>query len=90
VQKSSENAPNTGPAQKAEFTKALFTSEYDKVSSTAEGIVVIFDSDDGGMVAATLPALQQWKSGSLSDEAFWHQCFFDPPEILTSAATPTK
>jgi len=41
-----------------------------------------FDSEDGGMVSATLPALRQWKSGSLSDEAFLRRCFFDPPEAF--------
>jgi hypothetical protein len=30
------------------------------------GIVVIFDSADGGMIAATLATLQQWKIGTLS------------------------
>jgi hypothetical protein len=90
VQKSSENAPNAGAHERMEFAKAFFTNEYDKVTSTAEGIVLIFDSDDGGMVAATLPSLQQWKAGTLSDEAFWRQCFFDPPEILSAVPTTTK
>jgi hypothetical protein len=43
--------------------------------------VVIFDSADGGMIAATFATLQQWKAGALSDAALWHQCFFDPPEL---------
>jgi hypothetical protein len=90
VKKARENAPNTGPREKMEFAKALFTSEYDKVSSTAEGIVLIFDSEDGGMVAATVPVLQQWKEGKLSDAQFWHQCFFDPPEILNPASTASQ
>jgi hypothetical protein len=87
VQKARENASNIGPREKMEFAKALFISEYDKVSSTAEGIVLIFDSEDGGMVAATVAVLQQWREGKLSDEAFWHQCFFDPPEILNPVST---
>jgi hypothetical protein len=49
------------------------------------GIVVIFDSADGGMIAATFPTLQQWKAGKLSDAALWHQCFFDPPETFTQS-----
>ncbi|MGA7318954.1 MAG: hypothetical protein WBW98_00480, partial [Candidatus Sulfotelmatobacter sp.] len=49
------------------------------------GIVVIFDSADGGMIAATFPTLQQWKAGTLSDAALWHQCFFDPPETFTQS-----
>jgi hypothetical protein len=90
VQKASENGPNSGPRKKMEFTKALLAAEYDKVSSTAEGIVVIFDSEDGGMIAATVPALGQWKTGALSDDAFWHQCFFDPPEILNSTPAASQ
>jgi hypothetical protein len=90
VQKSSENARNAGPSERMEFAKAFFNSESDKVTSTAEGIVLIFDSDDGGMVAATVPTIQQWKTGALSDEAFWHQCFFDPPEILSAAPAASK
>jgi hypothetical protein len=49
--------------------------------------VLIFDSADGGMIAATLSTLQQWKAGRLSDAALWHQCFFDPPETLSSPGT---
>jgi Bacterial SH3 domain len=87
VQKQSENASNSGASQKLEFAKALFAAEYGKLTGAAEGIVLIFDSEDGGMVAATVPMLQQWKAGTLSDEAFWRQCFFDPPEVLSPAPT---
>jgi hypothetical protein len=82
VQKAVENAPNPGPQVKLDYAQALFTKEYAEVSSASDGIVLIFDSEDGGMVAATLPALQKWKTGALSDDAFWHQCFSDPPELL--------
>jgi hypothetical protein len=37
------------------------------------------------MVAATRASLEQWKSGTVSDGAFWTQCYFDPPEIFASA-----
>jgi hypothetical protein len=87
VQKQSENASNSGASQKLEFAKALFAAEYGKLTGAAAGIVLIFDSEDGGMVAATVPMLQQWKAGTLSDEAFWRQCFFDPPEVLGPAPT---
>jgi len=51
------------------------------------GIVVIFDSADGGMIAATTGTLQQWKAGTLSDPALWHSCFFDPPETFNSSGS---
>jgi hypothetical protein len=44
------------------------------------GVVVIFDSADGGMAAATVANLQQWRAGHLSDEAFWNRCWRDPEE----------
>ncbi len=46
------------------------------------GVVVIFDSEDGGMTAATLPNLQQWRAGHLSDEVFWRRCWRDPAEAF--------
>ncbi len=75
---------------KLAFAKGLFDQEYaelSRASSTTAGVVVIFDSEDGGMLAATLPVLKLWKSGSLSDEAMWRRCFFDPPEMVGSAVT---
>jgi hypothetical protein len=86
VQKASDNASTTGPGAKLAFAKSLFDQEYadlTKTSSAVVGVVVIFDSDDGGMMAATVPFLRQWKAGTLSDEAFWRRCFFDPPEVFT-------
>jgi hypothetical protein len=88
VQKSIENAPNPSPQVKKEFAQALFTKQYAEVASASQGIVLIFDAEDGGMVAATLPALEQWRTGTLSDDAFWHKCFFDPPELFSQPPTP--
>lgn len=85
ILKASDNAATTGPGAKLSFAKSLFDREYAdlaKTSTSIAGVVMIFDSEDGGMVSATLPALRQWKSGSLSDEAFLRRCFFDPPEAF--------
>lgn len=46
------------------------------------GVVVIFDSQDGGMAATTLANLQQWRAGHLSDEVFWRRCWRDPAEAF--------
>jgi hypothetical protein len=89
VQKAS--ATGTGPRAKLEFTKSLFEKEYAELKQApteAAGVVVIFDSEDGGMAAATLPAIQQWKAGALSDQAFWRRCFFDPRETFISETGP--
>ena len=85
VQKVGANPKDTGSKARLDFTRSLFEKKYAELTqtaTTAEGVVLIFDSDDGGMAAVTLPALQQWKAGTLSDQAFWRRCFFDPPEAL--------
>lgn len=93
VQKTDEAEKNAGTEMKLEFTKALFDKNYGELAQKPQefaGIVVIFDSVDGGMIAASLPVLQQWKAGTLSDAALWHQCFFDPPETFDSARTSSS
>ena len=88
VQKIDENAKDAGPQVRLEYAKFLLQKNYNAVAqnpSGLAGIVVIFDSADGGMIAATLPTLQQWRAGTLSDSALWHQCFFDPPETFDSS-----
>jgi hypothetical protein len=89
VQKVDDNAKGTGPKERLEYAKYLLEKNYGEVMAVKPqdlaGIVVIFDSADGGMIAATLATLQQWRAGTLSDAALWHKCFFDPPETFDSA-----
>lgn len=87
VEKIDENAKDTGPRERLEYAKYLLDKTYAEVQKdqSLAGIVVIFDSVDGGMMAATAATLQQWRSGALSDSALWHKCFFDPPETFDSA-----
>jgi len=83
-------ASHTGSQAKLEFAKSVFDREYielAKSSTTAAGVVVVFDSVDGGMMATTLPVLQQWKAGTLSDEALWRRCYFDPPEMFRTSSS---
>ena len=87
VQKIDDNTKDSGAKARLEYAKFLFEKGYKEMAQKPQdlaGIVVIFDSADGGMIAATLATLQQWKVGTLSDSAFWHQCFFDPPELSDS------
>jgi len=81
-----QQAPGTGritsPQEKKQFAEALFKKESRSLVAEATGLVLIFDAEDGGMVATTRAALQQWNSGALSEAGFWKQCFLDPPEIL--------
>ena len=85
VQKIQENEQGGGAQAKLEFAKALLDKSYEEVAAESRelaGVVLIFDSVDGGMIAATLPTVQHWKAGTLSDAALWHQCYFDPPETF--------
>ena len=84
VRKTNEKATDAGQQEKLEFAKSIFERKYaelTKTATTAAGVVVIFDSADGGMLAATLSVLQTWKTGTLSDDALWRRCYFDPPEM---------
>ncbi|MGB7599614.1 MAG: hypothetical protein WBM24_04875 [Candidatus Sulfotelmatobacter sp.] len=94
VEKTDEGAKESSPQLRLEFVKSVMDRDYPELAQKTQelaGIVLIFDSADGGMIAATFETLQQWKAGKLSDAALWHQCFFDPPEIFTGptvAASP--
>jgi hypothetical protein len=87
VQKT-DDTKAAGAKDRLEFVKFLLEKNYSDLAQKSQdlaGLVVIFDSADGGMIATTLPILQQWKAGTLSDSALWHKCFFDPPETFDSA-----
>jgi hypothetical protein len=90
VQKTHETTKDNGPEAKLEFAKFVLDKNYADLARKSQdlsGIVLIFDSADGGMIAATFSVLQRWKAGTLSDSALWHQCFFDPPETFTVAGS---
>jgi len=93
VEKINESEKDAGPQLKLEFAKSVLDKDYAELAQKAlelSGIVVIFDSVDGGMIAAAFPTLQQWKAGKLSDAGRWHQCFFDPPETFNESGAPAS
>lgn len=82
-----ENPTPGGQQARLEYAKSLFQGNYEELEKKRQqlaGIVVIFDSADGGMIGVTISTLEQWRAGSLSDSAFWRNCFFDPPETFDS------
>jgi hypothetical protein len=90
VQKVDEADKNVGSSERLEYSKFLLDKSYREIlekKQEVQGIVVIFDSADGGMMAATTPVLEQWRAGALTDSALWHKCFFDPPETFDSASS---
>lgn len=86
VQKVDETNTQAGPQMKLEFAKSVFQKSYAEMAQKPgdlAGIVLIFDSADGGMIAAPQAVLQKWRVGGLSDAAFWRSCYFDPPETFS-------
>ena len=88
VEKINETEKDAGPQLRLQFAKSVLDNDYVELAQKQQelaGIVLIFDSVDGGMIAATFPTLEQWKAGKMSDAALWHQCFFDPPETFNES-----
>ena len=81
----------TTSSQKLVFAKALLAKAYPEASSAAPavyGVVIVFDSADGGQIAATLSSLKQMLDGALPEDAFWKQCSLDPLESFQRSAKP--
>jgi len=80
VQQAAGTGRITSPQDKLRFAGSVFGKE--DLPAGADGLVLIFDAEDGGMIASTRGALEQWRRGTISGENFWKQCLLDPPEIL--------
>jgi len=88
VQPVSQNAKESGPAVRLNYALALFEQalkESGSASQPIEGVVVIFDAADGGLVAASLSDIQKYSSGTLNRGAFWAQAYLDPPDAFQPA-----
>jgi hypothetical protein len=75
----------TTAREKRVFVKELFlraSSEHTATDSNA-GVVVVFDSADGGMAATTFASLDDWQKGKLSEAEFWQRCSLDPTETFS-------
>jgi hypothetical protein len=91
VQPVSEDAAETGATAKLNFAASLFqkfSRASAPTSASVEGVVIIFDSADGGIIAGTVSSVQQFASGELSRDAFWKVCYLDPPTAFQSNRTP--
>jgi hypothetical protein len=82
VQPASPESKETPIKSKLEFAASLFRKfpGASTAPTAVQGIVVIFDSADGGLVASTVSNAQQLASGSLSPEAFWKSSYEDLPQ----------
>jgi hypothetical protein len=87
VQPVSQDPKETDARAKLKFAGALmqkFAGELAPGATEGDGVVVIFDSADGGIAGAMLASIQQLAKGGISEEAFWKQCYLDPPETFQS------
>ena len=72
-------------ADKFNYAKSVFRKAFPELlhsSPPLAGVVIVFDSEDGGMAAATLATLQQWNAHHMTDNIFWKQCWFDPADAF--------
>lgn len=89
VQPLSQNPRESGPAVRVEYSLALFEKglrEAASVTPVPQGVVVIFDSADGGIAGATLANIQGLVSGALTRDAFWSQSYLDPIDAFLPAS----
>jgi hypothetical protein len=87
VQPVSQDAKQTDAREKLNFAGLLmrkFVEEMMPGTTAGDGVAVIFDSADGGIAGATVGSIQQLAKGEISEEAFWKQCYLDPPETFQS------
>ena len=86
VQPVSQDPKETDAHAKLNFAGSLMQKFADETAgaTAGDGVVVIFDSADGGIAGATLASIQQLAKGEISEEAFWKQCYLDPPETFQS------
>ncbi len=81
----------TSRKDKLAFAKAVFLQASEKLPASQlkpDGIVVVFDSIDGGQIAAALPSVQALANHSLTDAAFWRECSIEPPESFLDKTSP--
>jgi hypothetical protein len=88
VSPSSTSDASTTASQKRSFARDVFVKTYSEQKGATPqiaGVIVLFDSADGGQVAATMASLQQLENGSLAAAAFWKQCSVDPSDFFEDA-----
>ncbi len=86
VQPAAAPTTPTSPNEKRAFAKSLFQRAWDDAKhsqGTIAGVVIVFDTPDGGQASATMATLQSWMEGKTAELLFWRQCSIDPPELFS-------
>lgn len=82
-------AKKTDESSKVAFALSIFERFKDggaESNSAVQGVVIIFDSADGGIVGATLADAKELAAGSVSREEFWKRSYMDPVSAFQPAA----
>jgi hypothetical protein len=82
-------AAGQGGSDHWRLARSLFRDAYARITGVGpkiEGVVIVIDAPDGGMIAATTDALRRWNTGAIPDAAFRKECWADPPETLRETA----
>jgi len=78
-----------GAPDRWSLASSVFRDTFSRVSRSdakIEGVVIVIDAADGGMIAATANSLRRWNTGAISDAAFRKECWADPPEAMGETA----
>lgn len=87
----SQDARETGPGARLLYAASLFQKSSRELASATppiDGVAIIFDAADGGIMGAVMENVKQLASGSLSIENFWKQSYLDPPDAFQPAPKP--
>jgi hypothetical protein len=85
------SAISTSRKDKLAYAKSVFLRASKNLAQSqppAEGIVVVFDSADGGQIAALLSSVDALAERTISEAAFWRQCSLDPRESFIGSTNP--
>ena len=85
------SAISTSRKDKLAYAKSVFLRASKNLAQSqpsVEGIVVVFDSADGGQIAAPLSTVEALADHTLSEAAFWRQCSLDPQESFVNSVNP--
>jgi hypothetical protein len=86
VQPAASPTAETSAADKRTFARGLLLRAAEgPAQSNSQGVVVLFDTPDGGQVSTTFATLHEWTAGKINDQTFWQQSSIDPPELFEPA-----
>jgi len=89
VQPVSQIAKETDAKARLAFAASLFRKfAPEEGAPRTDGLVVIFDSADGGIIGATMADVEEMAEGKVAGEEFWKRCYLDPPEAFQPPAKP--